>query len=159
MISIALLFANCSSTNVSTNTTEIIKDGNYRILRTEQIDPEGNTTIETYSYNENNQILINEITQNKNVIKKIVNVYNPDGKLIKEAKTEYVDSREINYTYDEKGNCIKEEWKGNEGYGFIAYKYDEKERMVSVEAINYTERIIDDEYYSAKYFYDDKDRF
>ncbi len=162
LILIGSLPFSCTSNEIITNndndTVDEVGNGNFRIVKIERSHSDGNNTVETYSYNENNQITEYKKTTDDEVIVETINSYNSDGNITKKLHTEYEDTVETIYTYNELGLLIKEEWTGNEGYGITTYKYDEKGRRIWLEEINYTDAIIDDEYYSAEYHYDDKDR-
>jgi hypothetical protein len=122
----------------------------------EEITSEGDEKVESYSYNNNNQITEYKIIRNGKVISHTINSYD-DGKLIiKKVIDDFGRSTITDYTYNEDGYLIKEEWRGGEGYGKVNYEYDNEGNMIVEERINYTEQIIDDEYYRVEISYDDE---
>jgi YD repeat-containing protein len=161
LVSIGFIFFNCTSeisTNNNNDSENDVTSGNFRIIKIERSHSDGSNTVETFSYNDNNQVVEYKKILDDKVIVETINTYNSDGNITKKLHTENNDTVETIYTYNELSLLVKEEWTGNEGNGITTYKYDEKGRMIWLEEINYTDQIIDDEYYSAEFHYDDKDR-
>lgn len=160
LIGVIFVLTSCASNETVINNTNNNNPDteNFRIIKIETTS-NNESTIETFLYNDNNQILENLLTtQDGTIISKIENTYNDEGKLIKKTFSVEKIITETTYTYNEQGLLAKEVWTGAEGSGVTTYKYDEKGRQISIVGTNDTPEIMDDEYYSANYTYDDKDR-
>jgi YD repeat-containing protein len=148
--------SNSANQTSNDNSNNIFSTGNSRLIRKVTDSSDGYKMVETYSYNDNNQILQYKKTLNTKVEKQIINTYDEEYNLIqKSVIDEFGRTTKTTYTYNDKGHLIKEEWMGEEGSGIINYKYDEKGRRIMIEEINHTEEIIDDEYYKKEITYDD----
>lgn len=163
---VILMFVACSG-NTSTNNNNmadntINNDDNsaqFRIVEIVIIDNSGKQ-VTAYTYNDNNQMLEKKITHNGNFVNNIVYEYNEENQLVKKTNTYKEEVPVITtYTYDDEGYKIKEEWsKEDGGNGIKNYEYDEHGNLIMFEEINYTEDIIDDEYYKSEKTYDEKNR-
>jgi hypothetical protein len=129
---------------------------NSRLIRKVTDSSDGNKMVETYSYNDNNQILQYKKTLNTKLEKQIINTYDEKYNLIQKSEIdEFGRATKTIYTYNDKGYLIKEEWMGEEGSSIINYQYDENGKRIMIEEISHTEEIIDDEYYRKEITYDD----